>query len=60
MTEPSEEKVLEAVRQTASDGRIPCATARRLAEDLGIDYGRVGAAADTAGVRIVSCELGCF
>ena len=48
------------VEQAASDGRLDCHTARALAEKLGVGYSEVGAAADEAGVKIHSCELGCF
>lgn len=57
--EPSQE-VLDAVRGKAEDGRISCARLRRLAEDLGVGYREAGAAADRLGVRIYSCDLGCF
>ncbi|HZK49715.1 MAG TPA: hypothetical protein VFD74_08980 [Thermoleophilia bacterium] len=48
------------VEQVATDGRLDCHTARVLAEKLGVGYADVGAAADEAGVKIHSCELGCF
>ncbi|GAB4388873.1 MAG: hypothetical protein Kow0025_10770 [Thermodesulfovibrionales bacterium] len=44
----------------AVDGRIPCAAARAIAEDLGVSYAEVGRAADELKIRITSCELGCF
>jgi hypothetical protein len=42
------------------DGRLSCASARKLAEDLGIPYKEVGAAADELGIKIKDCQLGCF
>ncbi|MDA8337495.1 MAG: hypothetical protein M0Z41_21330 [Peptococcaceae bacterium] len=54
------EKVLQAVKERAVDGRIPCAEARRLAAELGVPIGEVGRAANELKVKIVSCELGCF
>jgi hypothetical protein len=54
------EKVKEAVVQAAKDGVLTCHDARALAERLGVDYALVGQACDDAGVKVRSCELGCF
>ena len=59
MTEPTQE-VLDAVRDTAEDGRIACARLRRLAEELDVPYAMAGAAADMLDVRVKNCDLGCF
>ncbi len=50
----------EAVRDKATDGRVTCAVLRKLAEDNGVPYKVAGAAADSAGVRVHNCDLGCF
>ena len=39
---------------------IECPAARRIAERLGVPYGRVGKTADELGIKIINCELGCF
>ena len=44
----------------ASDGKIPCSVARKIAEDLNIPYKYVGDAANDLGIRIKNCQLGCF
>ena len=44
----------------AVDSKLPCADARKIAEDLGVPYSEVGAAADELGVKIKNCQLGCF
>lgn len=54
------EKLREEIIKKAVDGKIPCAVARKIAEDLGIPYSDVGAAADELGVKIKNCQLGCF
>ncbi|MBI5142399.1 MAG: hypothetical protein HZA20_09465 [Nitrospirae bacterium] len=46
--------------EAAVDGRISCARARRIAEELGVSYRDVGAAANGLGLKISACELGCF
>ncbi len=55
-----EERVLEAVREKAEEGRIPCAVALKLAEELGVPPIEVGKAANTLNIKIVKCSLGCF
>lgn len=42
------------------DGKITCAAARKIAEDLGVPYKEVGQAANELGIRIKDCQLGCF
>ena len=54
------DRLREAVASRAVDGRVTCAVLRKLAEDAGVPYAVAGAAADAAGVRVRSCELGCF
>lgn len=53
-------EVLEAVRRKAGDRQLTCAAAHRLAAELGVPVREVGAACDVLGVKIKSCELGCF
>ena len=55
-----ERRVIEAVRQAAVDGRIGCARGLDLARRLGVDPARIGRACDQLGVKIASCQLGCF
>ncbi|MCX7793021.1 MAG: hypothetical protein N2257_01235 [Thermodesulfovibrionales bacterium] len=44
----------------AVNKRITCKAARELAESLGFSYREVGRAADSMGIKITNCELGCF
>jgi LAO/AO transport system kinase len=57
-------KVKESLRKTlkerAPDGRISCKEARQVAEESGLSYSDVGAACNELGIRIHSCQLGCF
>ena len=60
---PSPEKqalLLERVSRALVDGRLPCAVAHRLAEELGVGVPDVGWAADSGKIRITKCQLGCF
>lgn len=54
------ERLQDAVREAAPGGRLPCARALQLARELGVSPARVGEVADELGVKIVSCQLGCF
>lgn len=54
------EELREKLEELSKDGRIECAAARKLAEDLGLKYDDVGKAANEIKIRIMSCELGCF
>lgn len=53
-------ELTEAVLAGARDGKVACAWLRKLAEDHGVPYKVAGAAADTNGVRVRDCDLGCF
>jgi hypothetical protein len=53
-------EVKEAVKQAAADGVLTCHDARALAEKLGVTYALLGQACDKVGVKVRSCELGCF
>jgi hypothetical protein len=56
--------MLETIRQRlleiASDGRVSCADAWQLAEELGVSKADMGRAANEAGIKIKDCQLGCF
>jgi len=55
-----ERMVIEAVRQAAVDGRMTCACGLDLARRLGVAPALVGRICDRLGVKIASCQLGCF
>jgi len=50
----------DAMRQTASDGRLPCAAAFGLAREFSLSTGFVGETANRLGIKISKCQLGCF
>jgi hypothetical protein len=49
-----------AITAALEEGRLPCARAWGLARSLGLERLDIGWAANTLGVRIVQCQLGCF
>ena len=54
------DRIIEEVRKRAIKGKLPCVTARMIAEELGVPYKAVGEAADKLKVKITTCQLGCF
>jgi hypothetical protein len=54
------DKIAEEIRKKAVNDRLPCAAARRIAEELSVPYKEVGKTADELKVKITGCELGCF
>jgi len=54
------EELKQEMLARAVDGKLSCAAARKIAEDLGVSYQDVGDAADEMGIRIKNCQLGCF
>ncbi|HEY3374958.1 MAG TPA: hypothetical protein VGK02_07860 [Candidatus Aquicultor sp.] len=59
MSEISAE-VLEKVKETAKDNRLSCTAARKIGAGLGVPLHQIGDACDELGIKIHSCELGCF
>lgn len=60
MSDEVQERVREAVRAKAEEGRIACAVALKLAEELKVSTMEVGKAANAEDIKIVKCSLGCF
>jgi hypothetical protein len=54
------DKILKEIKQKAINGKLPCHTAREIAEKLAVSYKEVGRIADDLKIKITSCELGCF
>lgn len=50
----------EELLKKSSNGKIPCRALRQIAEAHGIKYREVGEMADSLGIKITDCELGCF
>ncbi len=50
----------EILKKKSAEGRITCDDARKIAEELGIDYKEVGKTANELKIKIKDCELGCF
>ncbi len=53
-------RIIAAIQAHAREGKLPCAEAFRIAEELAVSPQAVGAAADTLNVRLIRCQLGLF
>lgn len=60
MTDEVDEKILEAVKARAVEGRLYCAVALKLAEELKVSPKEIGKAANVLDIKIAKCSLGCF
>lgn len=54
------EEVLKAIKEAAPEGRITCARAHELAEQMKVPLIVIGQAADRLNIKIKNCQLGCF
>mgnify|MGYP006302545173 FL=1 len=55
-----DEKIADAVRERAQEGKLSCGAAFRIAENLKVNPLRVGEMADELDVRLYHCQLGLF
>jgi len=56
----SQEDVLARIQAAAPEGKIACAAAFRLAEELGISRKELGEMLNELKIKIIHCQLGCF
>jgi hypothetical protein len=54
------DKIAEAVRERAREGKLSCGAAFRIADELEINPLRVGESANALGIRLYHCQLGLF
>ena len=55
-----QQELAAKVLAVAREGKITCAQARQLAEELSMPYEELGQAVDQLKIKICSCQLGCF
>ena len=53
-------RVVNALKQGASDGKIPCAVAFKIASELGVAPEIVGQTTDLLEFRLAKCQMGLF
>jgi len=54
------EELRSRIDSVTRDGRITCTDSLAIARDLDIPSKDVGAELNEMGIKIVSCQLGCF
>ena len=50
----------EKIKSSLVNGKLPCAVAFKIAKELKVSPREVGETADKLGIKISSCQLGCF
>ncbi len=55
-----DERIAEEIRKTIKDGKVSCATAHKIAEELGVTPAEVGVTIDLLEARIERCQLGLY
>ncbi len=48
------------ITAAAPEGKIPCAAAFKLAEELGLSRAEMGELLNELRIKIIQCQLGCF
>ena len=48
------------IKSSLVNGKLPCATAFKIAKELKISPRQVGEAANKLAIKICNCQLGCF
>jgi hypothetical protein len=56
----TQEDLKNKIRAAAPEGRIPCAAAFKLADELGIPRRKMGELLNDLKIKITQCQLGCF
>jgi len=56
----SREELKDIIRAAAPEGKIACAAAMRLAEELHISRQEMGNLLNELKIKITQCQLGCF
>lgn len=56
----SKEDLRDAIRKASRNGRISCATAHTLADNMGVAVRVIGEIVQEEDLKVTHCELGCF
>ncbi|SHF19852.1 hypothetical protein [Desulforamulus putei] len=54
------EKIIEALKEAAKEGRLSCTAARKIASEFNVPPKVVGDLCNELKIKIKACELGCF
>jgi hypothetical protein len=56
----SQEDIKARIKVASPEGKIACAAAFRLAEELGLSRKDLGELLNELRIKIIHCQLGCF
>jgi hypothetical protein len=56
----SKEKLSDAVRRAAVNGRLTCGKAHELGKELNVTLREIGEVCNELKIKIAACQLGCF
>jgi hypothetical protein len=56
----NQEELRAHIRAAAPEGKIPCAKAFHLAEELGLSRKDLGELLNELKIKVIHCQLGCF
>jgi hypothetical protein len=56
----TQEEIKAKIRAGAKDGKMACAAAFKLAQDLGLSRKEMGELLNELHIKITQCQLGCF
>lgn len=54
------EEVIKKIRAASSGNKLPCEKAHKLALELNVSLGEIGAICNELKIKITACQLGCF
>ena len=54
------DELIGKIRAAAQDAKITCAAAQQFARENGIDMNKMKPFLDALGLKVKSCQLGCF
>jgi len=57
---PMSAELEEKMKLSLVNGRLPCQVAFKLAKELKVSLQEIGETANNLGIKISSCQLGCF
>jgi hypothetical protein len=61
MSPDNDTRLIEILRAKSGDQkRLPCAEAFKIAGDLDVSLAEIGKACNELGIKVASCQLGCF